>query len=508
MKHLLFKALTLFVCIALSVPSTAQKKVRIHTIGDSTMADYAENTTRTRGWGEMFQEFFTDDVEVMNYARGGRSTRSFMNEGLWDKVKANIQPGDYVFIQFAHNDEKGGGTYSADGRGTDPWGHYRKNLETYVNETRALQGIPVLITPIVRRYFTQDGTISDKGCHNLSKGVDRTELDYVYVMKLVAANMNVPLIDHTALTKKFIEELGQESTMEYIYVPTDGTHTQATGAAIYAQMVAKEMKKMDILAAYVHPDAPIILNPRAIDFGSIYIGDDATVRFDLTGLTLPKKKGKISVTVPEGMYISSTPDGKKLSKLEIKYTDNKLWKQCYYIHFTPSQAGTINDVVTIICGKIKRYIPIKADCKIINKESPKNIQIKKYTLKGLEENEKGITIEKGKWPADIDESGSRYVEFFIKDLKQTFSTKKLLFTLKGNVAYRIACSKSGDFYPRIDLGENQKDNKNIQEISVPIKMTVKPGERLAIRIYPWCTLENDNVYFDIENFKIEGIIIE
>ena len=117
MKKLLFAALALS-CILL--PAEAKKKVRVHTIGDSTMADYAENTTRTRGWGEMFQEFFSDDVEVMNYARGGRSTRSFINEGLWDKVKANIRKGDYVLIQFAHNDEKGGGTYSDDGRGTDP----------------------------------------------------------------------------------------------------------------------------------------------------------------------------------------------------------------------------------------------------------------------------------------------------------------------------------------------------------------------------------------------------
>lgn len=104
MKKTLFIALAL---LCLFLPAEAKKKVRVHTIGDSTMADYAENTTRTRGWGEMFQEFFTDDVEVINYARGGRSTRSFINEGLWDKVKANIQKGDYVLIQFAHNDEKG-----------------------------------------------------------------------------------------------------------------------------------------------------------------------------------------------------------------------------------------------------------------------------------------------------------------------------------------------------------------------------------------------------------------
>ena len=71
------------------------QNLKVHTIGDSTMADYMENTTRTRGWGEMLQEFFSKEVQVINYARGGRSSRSFWKEGRWDKVKENISPGDY-----------------------------------------------------------------------------------------------------------------------------------------------------------------------------------------------------------------------------------------------------------------------------------------------------------------------------------------------------------------------------------------------------------------------------
>jgi len=71
------------------------QNLKVHTIGDSTMADYMENTTRTRGWGEMLQEFFSKEVQVINYARGGRSSRSFWEEGRWDKVKENISPGDY-----------------------------------------------------------------------------------------------------------------------------------------------------------------------------------------------------------------------------------------------------------------------------------------------------------------------------------------------------------------------------------------------------------------------------
>ena len=134
------KILLSLAAIATLQISQAQE-VKVHTIGDSTMADYNENTTFTRGWGEMFQEFFNDDLQVINYARGGRSSRSFCQEGLWDKVKSNITPGDYVFIQFAHNDEKEGGVDGADGRGTAPWTTYKSYLEKYVDETRQLNGL-------------------------------------------------------------------------------------------------------------------------------------------------------------------------------------------------------------------------------------------------------------------------------------------------------------------------------------------------------------------------------
>lgn len=223
------------------------QEVRVHTIGDSTMADYVENTTRTRGWGEMFQEFFYPEVEVINYARGGRSSRSFYQEGRWEKVKNNLRKGDYVLIQFAHNDEKEGGKDGADGRGTAPWTTYKSYLEKYVDETRSLGGKPIFVTPIVRRYFQKDGTISPKGCHDLSIAPDDSTLNYVRVMKYVAQEWHVPVVDMTASTKAFVEQLGETATVKQIYVPTDGTHTQATGAACYAELAAEGLREKDIL---------------------------------------------------------------------------------------------------------------------------------------------------------------------------------------------------------------------------------------------------------------------
>ena len=266
------KILLLLATTLISTAHIHAQKLTVHTIGDSTMADYVENTTRTRGWGEMLQEFFTSDVRIINYARGGRSSRSFTEEGLWDKVKSNLNPGDYVFIQFAHNDEKEQGKDGADGRGTAPWTTYKTFLEQYVDETEALGANPVFITPIVRRYFTKAGTISPKGCHDIGIAPDDSTLNYVRVMKHVACEKQVPLVDMTTLTKNFAEQLGEETTIKCIYVPTDGTHTQATGAACYAALVAQELKQQGILSDYIQEDAPLILNPTSLDFQTIYIG--------------------------------------------------------------------------------------------------------------------------------------------------------------------------------------------------------------------------------------------
>ena len=102
-----------------------------------------------RGWGMVLQHFFTDAVEVDNHAQNGRSTKSFINEGRWDKVLARIRPGDYVFIQFGHNDEK----YKKEKVYTAPGGTFDANLRRFVLEARQRGGIPVLFNAIVRRKF-------------------------------------------------------------------------------------------------------------------------------------------------------------------------------------------------------------------------------------------------------------------------------------------------------------------------------------------------------------------
>lgn len=483
---------------------TAQN-ITVHTIGDSTMADYAENTTRTRGWGEMLQHFFSDEVRIMNYARGGRSSRSFYEEGLWDKVKKEIHPDDYVLIQFAHNDEKEGGKDGADLRGTAPWTTYKSYLERYVDETRQLGGKPVFVTPIVRRYFDKYGKITPKGCHDLGIAPDDSTLNYVRVMKQVARLKQVPLIDMTALTKKFTEELGPEATIQQIYVPTDGTHTQATGAACYARIAAAELKRQGILASYIHTDIPLIVNPDTLRFGTVYIGDKAIQCVDLIGLNLSPTNGILTLSAPEGMGFSTQLNTSPQRSIALSYTKGKLWNQSLFLHYTPTHAGSLRAPLNISNGNITCQIIANALGKKISQKAP--IYITHFTIqqKGIVEQNSSYTIESGMWPADIDEDGKRYIEFILHNTNKVLAIHQLSFIMQGECCYRIAYGRGKDFYPRTDIGEAQRPISGKQ--TYPLNITVYPNENLHIRVFPW-NPKGGPMEFQIEQWQLQGMTIE
>lgn len=488
-----------------SFHATTAQTVRVHTIGDSTMADYAENTTRTRGWGEMLQSFFSPDVQVIDYARGGRSSRSFYEEGLWSRVKGNLRPDDYVLIQFAHNDEKEGGKDGADLRGTAPWTTYKSYLERYVDETRQLGGIPVFVTPIIRRYFDKNGNITPKGCHDLGIHPDDSTLNYVRVMKHVARHKHVPVVDMTSLTKAFAEQLGQEATTKQIYVPTDGTHTQATGAACYARIAADGLKRLGILANYIHTDIPLVFNPSSIDFGTVYIGDKAIQCIDVIGLQLSPTNGTLLLSAPEDMGFSTEPNASPQRSIALPYTEGKLWNQSLFLHYTPTHAGPLRAPLNISNGNITRQIMVNALGKEISQKTP--IRITHFTIqqKGIVEQNSSYTIESGTWPADIDEDGKRYVEFVPHNAGKTLAIRQLSFIMQGNCCYRIAYGRGKDFYPRTDIGEAQRPVSGKQ--TYPLHITVNPNENLHIRFFPW-NPKGGPMEFRIEQWQLQGMTIE
>ena len=196
--------------------------VRLVIIGDSTVCDYPA-TNECRGWGQFVQGYFKDSVRVINHAKSGRSTRSFIKEKLWQKALAD-QP-SFVLIQFGHNDSHGPGRPESTDAATD----YRDFLRRYITETRAAGATPILVTPMHRRVFNRDGKLDD-----ILK-------PYADAMKVVAAEMKVAVIDLHTKSGELFQKLGDIGSAEFANKPGDRTHFNEKGARAMAEMVMKEL---------------------------------------------------------------------------------------------------------------------------------------------------------------------------------------------------------------------------------------------------------------------------
>jgi lysophospholipase L1-like esterase len=217
--------------------SSLSAEPTIHFVGDSTMADKPKLELPERGWGQLFREFVKPTAKVENHAVNGRSTKSFIDEGRWQKVVDALQPGDWVMIQFGHNDEK-----SEDPtRYTRPDVEYRQNLERFVSETRAGGGHPILATSVVRRRWSEDGKLVD------------THGEYPNIVRKVAEEQKVPLLDMQKLTAELEEAHGVEGSkkLHLWFAPgehpllkkglQDDTHYSEYGARAVANLAAKEI---------------------------------------------------------------------------------------------------------------------------------------------------------------------------------------------------------------------------------------------------------------------------
>jgi lysophospholipase L1-like esterase len=239
--------------------SGRKKPVKVWIIGDSTVADYSLESDYLAkrypimGWGQVFQAFMssdslhlvrqiikTDSVIVDDRARGGRSTRSFFEEGRWSEIYRSLKPGDVVMIQFGHNDA----SVSKGERYTSLPG-YKEFLRLYVSQSREKGAIPVLITPVARNYPWEDGKLGN------------THGDYPDGMRAVAAELGVYLIDLSALSMEFFTEKGQDyvTTTYFMNFPSglyeaypegskDNTHFQPAGAVAIAALVFDAMKDL------------------------------------------------------------------------------------------------------------------------------------------------------------------------------------------------------------------------------------------------------------------------
>ena len=227
-------AISLFVFSFLPIK---KDEVTIYLIGDSTMANKSTTAYPETGWGMPFRYFFDSSATVENHAQNGRSTKSFREEKLWDPILSKLKAGDFVLIQFGHNDE----SPEKVGRYTTPE-EFKNNLKRYVEESRSKKAIPILITPVARRSFDEAGKVIN------------THGKYGDLVKEVAAALKVPLIDLQKSSEALLQQFGVENSKllflqlepgEHPNYPdgkVDNTHFSELGARKMAELVLKEIR--------------------------------------------------------------------------------------------------------------------------------------------------------------------------------------------------------------------------------------------------------------------------
>ncbi|MBB2147699.1 rhamnogalacturonan acetylesterase [Pedobacter gandavensis] len=219
---------------------SSPQKLTIYLIGDSTLAAKSASAFPETGWGMPFANFFSKKVLVDNRAKNGRSTKTFISENLWAPVVSGLHKGDYVLIQFGHNDEvKTKASYT-------PEEDYVKNLMKFIQESREKGAIPILITPVARRSFDTSGKVKE------------THLIYANLVRELAKSASVPLIDLDKKSQELLQQYGAEQSKllfnhlepgehpNYPEGKKDDTHFNELGAREMAQLVLKEMRTLNL----------------------------------------------------------------------------------------------------------------------------------------------------------------------------------------------------------------------------------------------------------------------
>ena len=248
-------SLDVILVFILAFSAMAQKRpITVFLAGDSTMAMKQPDKRPETGWGEMLQQYFDPaKVKIDNRAMNGRSTKTFISEGRWQATIDALQKGDYVFIQFGHNDES-----KDKGERYTPPEDYRKNLIRFITEVRAKGGNPVLLTPVMRRKFDKDGNFVD------------THGEYPDIVRSVAKEQNVSIIDMHRRSETVIKSYGVEGSRvlflqlkagenpNYPNGIEDNTHFRPTGAEAMAKIAVDGIRENKLkLAKYLRPKPPV-----------------------------------------------------------------------------------------------------------------------------------------------------------------------------------------------------------------------------------------------------------
>jgi lysophospholipase L1-like esterase len=231
----------IFLLAIMSLTLKADAEPSIFIMGDSTSAKYGGTMLPRTGWGVGLEELVRPEIKIENFARAGRSTKSYIAEGIWDLLKRRVQEGDYVFIQFGHND----GKKDIERLSAPAAGLYKENLIMFVSELKKLEVNPILVTPVSRCTF-KDGKIYN------SLG------DYPMAMRQVAEETQTPLIDINSISMSKLNEMGEKEAHKlFMFLDkgespnypdgiSDGTHFCQEGALQVAVWVSEECRRQNL----------------------------------------------------------------------------------------------------------------------------------------------------------------------------------------------------------------------------------------------------------------------
>jgi lysophospholipase L1-like esterase len=250
---MMIKYIFVLLLSSFAVRSAAQQAITLYIAGDSTAAVKLPEKRPETGWGEFLRSHFDEQkVQVEDDAKNGRSTKSFIDEGLWQQIVDKLKPGDYVFIQFGHNDES-----KSKGERYAPPEMYRANLVRMVNDVRARDANPVLFTPVARRKFDQNGNY-----------VEQHPAEYPAAVRSVAEELHVPMIDMLEASRKVLEEYGDGPSRRlflqlkpgespnYPNGVEDNTHFNPVGAKIMCDLAVEGIRRRQLpIVKYLKDEA-------------------------------------------------------------------------------------------------------------------------------------------------------------------------------------------------------------------------------------------------------------
>ena len=499
---------------AFMVTFAAGPKKKIHTIGDSTMSEYgSEGNTDKRGWGEMLQQFFTDNVSINNRGKAGASSKSFYVETpLWPSLvkggKDEMKAGDYLFIQFAHNDEKNNGAdgeelkeyftrqgalnrvNGVDYRGTTPFETYKEYIRNFIKEAKEMGVKPIVVGPISRKYFSDDGKrITRAGRHDLGDnfsvikdkiflegekvGIGDHTYDYVASAKEVADEFDdVPFINLTEQTARMYLKYGYSYCTGHLFFESDKTHTTALGAALIAREFAfmlrrqassetnpKKKAVLQELADEIVISKGIFVTPYNGDMGLAYVGSEVTKTFTVSGFEMPAENGQVKLSVNNDFKISL--DKTKWSEsVDLKYS-NSTFMAPVYVRANTSKGGIAVCQLTVTDGTTTKSQNIKIEN--IDKEAGEEA----YATWALANKSKAASVK------SLEASEVTMSEMVIEDntrvpVSPRGHREMMLFNIEGGVWPDIDIDEVSTRYIEFKASVPKGKFFNISEVSLDI----------------------------------------